>query len=272
MKNKVLIFGKGYIGTRLQEEFNCDMSERRIRSFGDAEKEIKKFKPKIIINAIGYIGRNVDDCELDKNKALESNAFVPVILGEAALRYNLKLVHISSGCIYHFNYLKNKPVNEECLPDFLDLFYSRTKIYAERALEVLSKKYPVLIVRPRIPLDDRPAGRNLLTKLICSRKAIDLPNSVTYMPDFLKALDHLIMIDARGIYNVVNKGALIFSRLLEVYKKYNPDFQYKVIKFKELHSTRTNLILSTKKLEATGFRVRNINEVLEECVISYLKY
>ena len=272
MEHKILILGCGFIGNRLKEELVSEISDRKIYSFKDAEDEIKKFLPKIIINCIGHVGTNIDDCELDKDKTLISNTFVPLILGEAALRNNIRLIHISSGCIYHFDYSKDKPIDEKKVPDFFDLFYSRSKIYSEQALGLLSKKYPILIVRIRIPLDNRPHPRNILTKLINYKKAIDTPNSITYIPDFINALKHLIQIEANGIYNVVNKGALTYPALLEIYKKYSPGFQYQVINYKDLNLVRTNLILSTKKLEQTGFKVRDIKEVLEECVQEYLKY
>ncbi len=272
MKDKILIFGGGFFGDKIKEELACDISERKIYSFSDAEDEIKRFNPGIIINCIGRIGRNVDDCELDKDKALAANAFLPLILAEAALRNNIKLIHISSGCIYHFDYSVDKPISEEKPPDFFGLFYSRTKIYSELALDALSRKYPILIVRPRVPLDDAPGPKNLLEKLINYRKVIDIPNSVTYMPDFLKALKHLITKEACGIYNVVNKGALRYPELLDIYRRFKPEFKYEVIDYKQLNLVRTNLILSTDKLEATGFKVRDIHEVLEECVRNYLKY
>jgi len=272
MGDKILILGKGFIGQILQEAFNCDVSERKIYSFKDAEEEIKKYNPKIIINCIGHTGRNVDNCEKDLDKTLIANTFIPIILAEIALRNNIKLVHISSGCIYHYDYSRSVPINENKVPDFFELFYSRTKIYSDQALEVLTKKYPILIVRIRIPLDNRPHPRNILTKLINYKKVIDIPNSVTYIPDFIKALKHLIEINAKGIYNVVNKGALRYPELLDVYKKYVPDFEYTIIDYKELNLVRTNLILSTKKLEKTGFKIRDIKEVLEECVKTYIKY
>lgn len=75
-----------------------------------------------------------------------------------------------------------------------------------------------------------------------------------------------------GIYNVVNKGALVYPELLEVYKSSVPNFQYQVIDYKKLNLVRTNLILSTAKLEETGFNLRDVHEVLEECVQDYLKY
>lgn len=273
MDNNILILGKGFIGSRLQEELGSAISDREINSFKDAEEEAKKFNPKIIINCIGHTGKNIDKCELDKDKTLISNSFIPLILSEVALRHKIRLVHISTGCIYHFDYSKDKPIDEDKIPDYFNLFYSRSKIYSDQALKILSSQYPILIVRPRIPLDNRPSPKNILNKLINYRDSIiDIPNSVTYMPDFTKAVKHLIRIEARGIYNVVNKGTLRYPELLDVYKKYVPNFKYTTIDYKSLKIDRTNIILSTQKLEETGFKVREIHEVIEECVKEYLKY
>lgn len=272
MKNNILIFGKGYIGARLQEELKCAISDKKIYSYKDAQAELRKFSPKAIINCIGSVGRNVDDCEADLDRTLLASAFVPVILAEAALRSNIKLIHISTGCIYHYDYKKDEPIDEDKEPDFFELFYSRAKIYSERALALLSRRYPVLILRIRVPLDTRPHPRNLLTKLIGYKQVIDLPNSITYIPDFLKALKHLHETDAVGMYNVVNKGGLKYPELMSIYKKYVPGFEYKVIGYDKLDLVRTNLLLSTRKLEKTGFKVRDIHEVLEECVKGYVKY
>jgi len=272
MADKVLILGKGFVGTRLQQELNCERSEEKLYTFKDADREISRFAPKTIINCIGYIGRNVDDCESDIDKTLMSNAFIPMILAEVAIRRNIRLIHISSGCIYHYDYAKDQPIPEDKIPDFFDLFYSRAKIYSEQALGNLSRKYPILIARVRVPLDNRPHARNILDKLVQYKKVIDVPNSITYIPDFIKALKHLIQVGAKGIYNTVNEGGLRYQDLMEVYKKYVPDFKYEVIDYKKLNLIRTNLILSTKKLEDSGFKVRSIQEVLEECVKDYLKY
>ncbi|MCX7661829.1 MAG: sugar nucleotide-binding protein [Candidatus Omnitrophica bacterium] len=272
MNRKILVWGGGYLGLRLQDFLGCEITTKKIFSFKDAEKEFKRFNPEVIINCVGHIGRNVDECEKNIDVSLIANSFVPIILLELAIRNKVKLVHISSGCIYHFDYTKDNPIEEEEIPDFFELFYSRTKIYSEKALEPFCKKFNILILRPRIPLDNRPHPKNILTKLIKYRKIINLPNSVTYIPDFLEALKFLIEIDARGIFNVVNKGALKYPQLLEIYKRYFPNFKYKIVDFKELGLIRTNLILSTKKLEKVGFKIRNIEDVLEECVRDYVRY
>ncbi len=272
MNNKILIFGKGFIGSRIQEKLGCAVSERKIKCLNDVLDEVRIHRPAVIINCIGYTGGNVDDCEKAKDLTLSANTFVPLVLAEAAVRTKIRFVHLSSGCIYNFDYKRAVPITEERTPDFFDLFYSRSKIYAEQALLPLAKKYPVLIMRPRIPLDDRPHPKNILTKLIKYGKAIDVANSITYLPDFIKALKHLIKIKATGIYNTVNAGALRYPELLDIYQKFNPDFKYKLVSFKALNLVRTNLILSTRKLRKSGFKVRDIHEVLEECVEKYTQY
>ncbi|MBU0548503.1 MAG: sugar nucleotide-binding protein [Candidatus Omnitrophica bacterium] len=270
MNKKILILGKGFIGERLQKELDCLIDGSMINSFSDTEKLIKKYNPKIIINCIGITGRrNVDDCELEKDATLLANSFIPIILAEICLRNNIKLVHISSGCIFNYGYKKNKPIKENSQDYFFKLFYSRSKIYAERALEALAWDYNILIARIRIPLLNIKHPKNVLDKLIKYKKVIDIANSITYVPDFIRAIKHLIKIDARGVYNVVNKGGLRYPKLMKAYQKYVPEFKFKVISLKKLNLVRTNLILSTKKLEKTGFKVRNINSVLEECVKAY---
>ncbi|MDD5465411.1 MAG: sugar nucleotide-binding protein [Candidatus Omnitrophica bacterium] len=272
MHNNILILGEGFIGQRLQKELDCRIDGSMINYFSDAEKLVKKYNPKIIINCIGITGRrNVDDCELEKDTTLLANSFVPVILAEICLRNNIKLVHISSGCIFNYDYRKNKPIKEDSRDYFFGLFYSRSKIYAERALEALARDYNILIPRIRIPLLNAKHPKNVLDKLIKYKKVIDIPNSVTYIPDFVNAVKHLLKIDAKGVYNVVNKGGLRYPELMKVYQRYVPGFKFKVVALKKLGLARTNLILSTTKLEKTGFKTRNINSVLEECVKEYLK-
>jgi len=272
MNNKILILGKGFIGERLQKELKCKIDGSMINCFNDAEKLVKKYSPKIIINCIGITGRrNVDDCELEKDATLLANSFVPIILAEACLRSNIKLVHISSGCIFNYDYEKNKPIKESSQDYFFKLFYSRSKIYSERPLEALARDYNILIARIRIPLLNARHPKNVLDKLIRYKKVIDIANSVTYIPDFIRAIKHLIRIDARGAYNVVNKGGLRYPKLMGVYQKYVSSFKFKIVSVKSLGLERTNLILSVSKLEKTGFKVRNINSILEECVKEYLK-
>jgi len=268
----ILVMGAdGYIGNRLREEMpEASFSNDKIYTLDDAQREVAKFNPTILINCIGYTGTTVEDCELNQDKTLMCNTYVPLLLAEVCLRNKIKFVHISSGCLYHFDYFKDLDIEEEDIPDFLDLYYCRSKIYSEAALSALLDEHPFLILRFRIPLDNRDHPKNLLTKLIKYKQVIDIPNSVSYVPDFINAMKHLINVEANGIYNIVNKGGLRYPELMEVYKKYVPDFEYRVIEYEQLNLIRTNLILSIKKLEATGFVMRDIHDVLEEAVLGTL--
>ncbi len=273
MKNKILILGNGYIAQRIQKEWGCPIYDKKILSYQHIADAVRKYKPDILINCIGYVGAsNVDDCERDIDQCLQANTFLPIWLGEIAFRNPVKLVHISSGCIYHYDYQRQKAITEDKVPDYYGLFYSRTKIYSEAVLNALSRRSNILIVRIRVPLDIYPHPRNILTKLIKYQKIIDVPNSITYMPDFISALKHLVQTDAKGIFNIVSKGGLRYPKLLDAYRKFVPDFKYKVISLKELKLDRTNLLLSVHKLEKTGFKVRKIEDAIEECVGSYIKY
>jgi 3,5-epimerase/4-reductase len=273
VKTKVLILGNGYIANKLQKQWGCPIEGKKILSYQDAAVIFQKHRPHVLVNCIGHTGaHNVDDCELGVDKSLLANTMVPIWLGELAYRNPVKLVHISSGCIYHYDYSKKKLITEEDEPDYYNLFYSRTKIYAEGVLNALSQRKNVLIVRIRVPLDNEPHPRNILTKLIKYKSIIDIPNSITYIPDFIKALEHLLKINAKGIFNLTNKGGLRYPALMDVYKKFIPDFDYKIISLKNLKLDRTNLLLSVSKLEKTGFKVRNIKDVLKECVEQYVKY
>jgi 3,5-epimerase/4-reductase len=272
MKSKVLILGNGYIANKLQKQWGCPVYDKKILSYKDALAAWTKYKPAVLINCIGHTGaHNVDDCELEVDKCITANSMVPIWLGELSFRNPVKLVHVSSGCIYHYDYDQRKQLTEEDVPDYYTLFYSRTKIYAEGILNALSQRSNVLIVRIRIPLDNVPHPRNILTKLIQYKKVIDIPNSVTYLPDFVRALEHLISVNATGVFNLTNKGGLRYPQLLEVYKKFVPEFDYTTMPLKDFKLDRTNVLLSVRKLEKTGFKVRNIKDVLDECVRQYVK-
>ena len=60
MKSKVLIFGGGFLGERLHRALGWNISRKIIKTFQDAQGQITKYRPRVIINCIGHTGRNVD--------------------------------------------------------------------------------------------------------------------------------------------------------------------------------------------------------------------
>jgi dTDP-4-dehydrorhamnose reductase len=266
---KVAILGNGWIGNRLAEHLDGVIIPRHVYSIAELDAAVKDLKPDVLINAVASNGGdNVDCCEIDKDGTLFANTLIPIMAAEVAIRNKVKLVHISSGCVYDGCLM---PLTEEDPPNFFDLFYSRTKIYSEGALVPMADKYGFLILRPRIPLDNRPHPRNILTKLIQYGKVIDEPNSVTYLPDFLNAVQALLRDDAHGVFNVVNDGTLRYPDLMEIYKEYVPEYEYTITTLQDLGIVRTNVILDTSKLNQYCI-YRNINSVLKDCVRDYVEW
>ena len=262
---KIIILGNGYIANRIKDYgIDATIVDRQIMFVDNVVDILKEHKPDVVINAIGYVGDlNTMDCEQYPNRTLLSNTCVPILIFEACLKQHVKMVHISSACLFDYNYDNQFPIAEQAMPDWYKLLYARSKIYSDQALYPFAFSKKLLMIRLRIPLDKKRHNRNLLDKLIRYKKVIDLPNSVTYMPDFVAALKHLIAEDATGVYNVMSKGSLFYPDLMNEYKKYDPDFEFEVIDGNELR--RTNILLDISKLTRL-YEMPNINDRIKECV------
>lgn len=271
--NRILILGKGYLGTYLHRATGFPLCGLKIRSSKDINHIFKTHNyPDVLINAIGYHGRvNIDDCDRTRDKTFQSNATVPTLLAMASRRYHFRLVHLSSGCIFHYRY-GSPHITETREPDFYDTFYARTKILAEQAVQGLCLPKNFLILRIRLPLDSQPHPFNLLTKVLGFKAVVTEPQSVTYLPDLAKAIRHLIAINASGVFHVINPGKLSYPQLLETYRKYRPEHPYQTTTSNHLRQRRANVLLSCQKLEMTGFRPRDISVILEPCIQDYLSH
>lgn len=270
---KCLIFGKGFFGNRFHNFLeNSVLSDARINCAKDAEDEINRVEPDVVINCIGITGKpNIDWCEDHKAETLFGNVTVPLLLLEACQRTGVKLVHMSSGCIYAGDN-NGRGFSEDDEPNFFGSFYSRTKIYAEKAL----KEFDVLQVRVRIPLDIYSSPKNLIDKLTAYKKILDTDNSITYVPDFLVIVKQLMEKNATGVFNVVNKGPLRYPYLIGLYKEMvDKDFEYETITPEQLDvmvkAPRANCVLSVEKLEKIGIDVRPVNDAVKECLEKYKK-
>jgi len=274
---KYLILGKGWIGSRIHKCLRADISESKIYGLKDVVNAIEKYEPEVIINAIGKTGfPNVDWCETHKQETLFGNVTVPLLLAEACETEGIQLVHIGTGCIYD-NFSSNKQVyyvdryfSEKDTPNFFGSYYSRTKYYVEQLL----KEFKVLQLRIRMPFDVYEHQKNLFSKLTKYDKLIELSNSMTYIPMFIEALDHLIHADATGIYNIVCNGGITHPELMDLYEKImNKEVHYDVITIKELHEVtqakRSNCLLSPTKLEKSGFKVLDIYDAVQDGLKKY---
>jgi len=125
---------------------NIDKKTNKVVNFLDIdtmlEKELSKFKPNIIINAIALV--NLKTCEENYTLAYNTNVFIAKKLALIAKKQNSYFVHISTDHFFNDKLMKHTETDETILLNN----YAKTKYEAEN--EVL-KIYPqALVVRTNI--------------------------------------------------------------------------------------------------------------------------
>lgn len=274
---KILVYGQGFLGTRVANALGARMATARIvdGTFPDMEND----KPDIVINCVGKTGRpNVDWCEDHKPETYFSNVHVPYLLAEYCKKHGIKLVHISSGCIYQgdnggLGWREDDPAN------FDGSYYSHSKISAERLLSA----YPnTLILRIRMPIDDTPGDRELIGKILRYKTIMDDENSMTVIDDFLVALKAMLThadIEFMGTFNMTNPGKITHREILESYERHIPGtikekiFVPSTSRLIQTKAPRSNCVLNTEKIELVssilGFEFRPIHLAIEDVVKKY---
>jgi 3,5-epimerase/4-reductase len=268
--SKILILGKGFVGSNLSKHFEREGVEHIITSKNELDYSKKKvFKQyisnnpddiKCVINCSGYTGvPNVDACESNMNLCWDMNVFYPLEVVAICNEYNIPIIHVGSGCIYS-GY--DKVYIEDDTPNFgigsKDAsYYSRCK----HAFEKSSEAYKRYILRIRIPFTDELVPKNYFTKLLKYNDLINESNSVTSIKDFnvfVQKFVEKINEIPYGIYNVVNTQPVKAEDVVNILKENglkNPNWKF--IETKDLNTTakRSNCVLSTDKIKLLGLEL-----------------
>jgi dTDP-4-dehydrorhamnose reductase len=276
-KMKGVVFGAGFLGTRIANELGYEIIDRSkvdVLNLKSLSNFLDEEKPDVVVNAIGKTGRpNIDWCETNKEETVQSNITVAVNLAVSCSRGNIYLVHLGSGCIYMGDN-NGKGYSEKDEPNFYGpQFYAKTKILAEKIL----KEFSCLQLRIRMPIDDRPHERNLINKLVNYPKIINAQNSMTTIPHMLGAMKILIEKRRTGIYNLTNPGTTSAAEIMQMYKDLiDSSHKFRIISLEELDritvGKRSNCILNTEKLMSEGIKLPEIHEGVKECLLSYKNY
>lgn len=287
MFNTVMLLGsKGYIGETFQKYFsknniNFIPISREICDLLDKEKLfnlIKQLKPSLVINCAGYTGYpNVDGCELNKKECNDKNYEIPKNISFICNDLNIKWIHVSSGCIYNGDN-NGKGFTEEDEPNFsFDSlpcsYYSGVKAEAEK---LLKNDQNVYTCRLRIPFNHIPYRKNYITKLLNYDKALNAVNSLSHTDEFVEACFYLFQNNCSpGIYNLTNIGSIKTEFVAKLINKYisNKNFIFFEDE-KEFYSTaaktpRSNCVLDNTKLLKTGYKIRHIEEAIEDSIKNY---
>lgn len=262
---------------------------------------LKASRPEFVVNCAGYTGKpNVDACETARADTLLGNTVLPLTIATACASVGIPWGHVSSGCIYSGAKLlvNGTPRVEKDLtqPDARDLvarspesvrgftetdapnfsfrdgpcsFYSGTKALGEEAIQGVGQSY---IWRLRIPFDEFDSPRNYLSKVQRYAKVYDNVNSISHRRDFAAAcLDLWLRRAPFGIYNVTNPGFVTTRQVVELIERHlKParrfEFWASDAEFYQVaaKTPRSNCVLDTTKLLATGVPMRPVLEALED--------
>ncbi|MBI5426160.1 MAG: sugar nucleotide-binding protein [Opitutae bacterium] len=235
---------------------------------------LRREKPEFLINAAGYTGKpNVDACELHKSECLDGNAVLPGTIALACADAGVPWGHVSSGCIYTGARKDGSGFTETDTPNFSFRtnncsFYSGTKALGE---EVLADKPSVYVWRLRIPFNEVDNPRNYLTKLQRYATLLEATNSISQLEEFVAAT--FACWEKRvpfGTYNVTNPGQITTHEVVELIKKTGvSDKNFQFFKdeadfmSKAAKTPRSNCVMNSSKLAATGIRMTEVHEAVE---------
>lgn len=271
-EKKILVFGAGWLGHKFAEQLGGQLAPTDISDSSAVAHILDEVKPEIVVNTAGKTGRpNIDWCEDHKIETINSNITGALVLMRACVDRGIQLAHLSSGCIFDGAAPGPNGFSEEDEAKPVS-FYSWSKATADEIL----KKFPVLILRLRMPIDGEPGPRNLISKLASYPNIIDVENSVTIVDDLLSATAALIEKKKTGIYNVTNPGHVFHRDIMRWYKEIvDPSHVYTLIPGDELLSRgltkagRSNCVLDTTKLQNEGIILENAEDAIKACLREY---
>jgi UDP-glucose 4,6-dehydratase len=230
---------------------------------------------------------------------MRDNLVAPLLLAYICKYANVHYTYLGTGCIFHY---KDEDVQkmlgydsrqqsaasgsetgiETCYkfketdaPNFFGSSYSIVKGLTDQIMQERNCICEsVLNLRIRMPIINRDHPRNFITKITGYSKICSLPNSMTVLDEFLPYALVLMQCRYVGTLNFVNPGVISHNEMLKMYRQFvNPEFEWVNFTIDEqneiLSSKRSNNYLDTAKLESIFPSVRNIQDAVRDCMISY---
>ena len=261
MKNnpKILIIGKGYVGTLLYDHlilnFDVTIHSSSTMNYHDPKvlhHYLLNNDINLVINCSGFTGKpNVDEGESKKVECWQYNVESPLDVAKVCNNLRIRLIHISSGCIFS-GY--DKEYSELDAPNFGLYDVSSTYSKSKHAFEIFSKRLDIKILRLRMPIcTNLSNSRNYLNKITKYENLIDYKNSKTFLPDLEGFVRALIQTDdwvGQDIYNVVNSDPLSTKDLVDLLQvKLYPNMHPNWVSLESLSlaAPRSNCVLDNTK-------------------------
>ena len=209
---KILLLGhKGMLGNDLLLKFNIghevvglDKEEIDIVSSEECKRAIQETGPDIVINSAAFT--NVDGCETAKDECFAVNAEAIKNIAEVCRSKNIRIIHFSTD--YVFDGTAKQPYKEDHQCNPINA-YGESKLAGERYLQSLTDNYVLIRTSWLYGVKGKNFVQTILDKAKTTKKLTvvdDQVGSPTYTKDLAAAVDLLIEKNAKGIFNVTNRG------------------------------------------------------------------
>jgi UDP-glucose 4,6-dehydratase len=277
----LLIGASGYIGKEFVKQLSINNLKFISLSHKECKKDIlfniiKQNNIKYIINCAAFVGKpNIEACESQKDKCIEGNILLPILLKEVCENENIIYCHISTGCLYNGKSASSQGFKETDEPNFtFELnncgFYTGTKSLAEKIIKKYSQSY---IWRIRLPFEEEDNQRNYISKILKYDTLITEKNSVSNKKDIVNACIQSILKEIPfGIYHMTNSGSISALDIVEKIKKtIMPNKQANFITIDEFYEKisnmpRSNCVTDNSKILSTGIRIPDAEESIDYCL------
>lgn len=230
---------------------------------------LEVYQPDVVINAAGYTGRTVDDCQSNREECYMANVALVRTIGEVCRQVGARLIHVSTGCMFTgFGVFR-----EESSPNNLTQWYAQCKLHAEAELAAIDGRH--WIFRIRMPFSDQWHSRNWLVKLCGHPRILDGLNSVTFLPAFAMRSWQLMEKAPPGIYHAAESSPVrtieVAKLLLDSGLRTLPLSQWTMEDFLEAHTPRSTAVLDVHKFEtAHGSKCGNPHAAIRWCIAQLL--
>ena len=219
MSKRILLIGKGHLGSFLKARWNLPAELHWTREMADLdEATLDKLAPEVVVNTAG----KTDLCWCENNAAecFRCNTSAPLYVYRAvknAFKNRVPYIHLSSGCVWDGPYRVDGKPFEPFDPPTPACFYAWSKAACDTMLRAECSS-PLLILRPRQVYSPLASPRNTLTKLASYPKLLDTPNSMTSADTIANTIDIVLQLKSDHqcwgrILNIYERG---FSSPFEV--------------------------------------------------------
>ena len=203
--NKYELFNSVYRKPLNEKSFICNVKDQ-----GAVENLFQSAKPDIVINCVGAL---VQESTENPSSAIYLNALFPNILKDFCNKYNAKLIHVSTDCVFSG---KKGNYEEEDFRDADDV-YGRSKALGEIT------EYPHCTLRTSIIGPELKDGTGLYNWFMKQKGEVKGYTNAywggvtTY--ELAKAIDKAISNDLKGLYHVTNGEKISKYELLKLFNE-----------------------------------------------------